>query len=102
MAIKFKNMKPLTDEEEAEIQRQIAADPDDAEATDEQLAQAKPFAEAFPNLAESIKRSRGRPKVDAPLQAITLRVAPGTLAKFKATGKDWRSKMSDVLEKAKV
>lgn len=51
---------PLTDEEEAEIQRQIAADPDDAEATDEQLAQAKPFAEAFPALAASIRRARGR------------------------------------------
>jgi len=50
-----KIIQPLTDAEEAEIQRQIAADPDDAEATDEQLAQAKPFAEALPELAAAIR-----------------------------------------------
>ena len=53
-------MKPkipdLTDEEEAEIQRQIAEDPDDFTPTDEELAQARPFAEVFPELMESIRR----------------------------------------------
>ena len=43
-----KLLAPLSDVDEAEIQRQIAADPDDAEATDAELAQAKPFAAAFP------------------------------------------------------
>ena len=46
---KGKSMKPkvppLTDEEEAEIQREIAEDPDNPEATDEELAQAVPFAD---------------------------------------------------------
>lgn len=99
---KFKHIKPLTDEEEAEIQQQIASDPDAPEATDEQLAQAKPFAEAFPDLAESIKRSRGRPKVDNPKEAVTLRLNPETLAKFRARGDDWRAAMAEVLDKAKV
>ncbi|MBB6469585.1 BrnA antitoxin family protein [Aminobacter carboxidus] len=94
--------KPLTDAEEAEIQRKIASDPDAPEATDEQLAQAKPFAEAFPELAASMKRARGRPKVEAPKAAVTLRVDPDTLARFKAAGKDWRSRMSEALDKAKV
>lgn len=49
---------PLTDDQEAEIQRQIAADPDNPEITDEQAAQGKPFAEVFPDLAASIKRER--------------------------------------------
>ena len=52
------SIPPLTDVEEAEIQRQIAADPDNPEITDEQAAQAKPFAEVFPDLAASIKRER--------------------------------------------
>jgi hypothetical protein len=38
---------PITDEEEAEIQRQIAENPDDAEATDEALAHPMTFAEAM-------------------------------------------------------
>lgn len=92
----------ITDEEEAEIQRQIASDPDAPEATDEELAHGKSFAEAFPEMAEAIRRGRGRPRIDAPKQAVTLRLAPDTLAKFQAAGDDWRSKMSEVLDKAKV
>jgi hypothetical protein len=50
-----------TDAHEAELQRRIAADPDDWESTDEDQARARPFAEAFPDWAESIRRSRSRP-----------------------------------------
>jgi uncharacterized protein (DUF4415 family) len=95
-------LRSLTDREEAEIQKQIAALPEDEDATDEQVAQAKPFAEAFPALMESIRRARGRPRVESPKQAVTLRLAPGTLDKFKSAGKDWRSLMAKVLDKAKV
>ncbi len=99
-------MKPkipdLTDEEEAEIQRQIAEDPDDFTPTDEELAQARPFAEVFPELMESIRRSRGRPRSPAPKEAVTLRLDPATLERFKAAGDDWRARMAEVLDKAKV
>lgn len=98
----MRKLRELTDEEEAQIQRQIANDPDAPEATDEELAQAKTFAEAFPEMAEAIRRGRGRPRVDAPKKAVTLRLAPDTLAKFQAAGEDWRSKMSEVLDNAKV
>lgn len=98
MSIKFKNVPPLTDEEEAEIQRQIASDPDAPEATDEQLAQAKPFKEAFPDLYESIQRSRGRPKSDDPKQAVTLRLPKSVLDRWQRDP-DWRTKMADVLTK---
>ena len=75
----------LTDEEEAEIQRMIAEDPDDYEATDEELAQARPFAEVFPDLAESIRRSRGRPPKPDAKQAVTLRLDPETVARARRT-----------------
>lgn len=93
--------QPLTDDEEAEIQRQIAADPDDYEASDAEIAQARPFAEAFPELMESIRRARGRPRAANPKQAVTLRLDPETVARFKARGPDWRARMSDVLRRAK-
>lgn len=92
-------VRQLSDEE---IRAQIAADPDDWESTDEELAQAVPFVEAFPELAESIRRSRGRPKLNDAKAAVTLRVKPGTIERFKATGKDWRAKMSSALDKAKL
>lgn len=100
MTVKFSSKRPLTDEEEAEIQRMIASDPDNPELTDEELAQMKPFKEALPELYESIQRARGRPRIDNPKQAITLRVDPDTVARFKAGGKDWRSRMARVLNSA--
>ncbi len=93
--------KPLTDEQEARIQAGIASDPDNPELTDEQLAMAKPFNELFPALADAIKRARGRPKVASPKEAVTLRLTPETIARFKAAGgTDWRDRMSKTLEKA--
>ena len=98
----MRKLRDLTDEEEAQIQRQIASDPDAPEATDEELAGARPFAEVFPEMAEAIRRGRGRPRIDAPKEAVTLRLDPDTLVKFKATGEDWRAKMSEILDRAKI
>jgi uncharacterized protein (DUF4415 family) len=98
---KFDKRRPLTDAEEAEIQAMIASDPDNPELTSEQIANERPFAEVFPALAESIKRSRGRPKVDDPKEAITLRLPSATIERFKAAGQgNWRSLMAEALEKA--
>ena len=69
--------------------------------TDEELASAKPFAEVFPELAASIKRSRGRPKVEKPRAAVTLRLDPDTVAAFEASGPDWRRRMAEIIERAK-
>lgn len=75
---------------------------DSPELTDEELAQARPFAEVFPDLAESIRRARGRPKVETPRQQISLRLDPDVIEKFKATGKGWQSRINDVLKAAKL
>jgi len=91
---------PLTDEEEARIQAQIAADPDAPEATDAELAQARPFAEAFPQFAESIRRVRGRPQVDHPKQQVSLRLDPDVIAVYKKSGKGWQGRVNEILRKA--
>ena len=57
--------------------------------------------EVLPDLYESIQRSRGRPKIEKPKEAVTLRVDPDTLARFKAGGKDWRTNMAKALDAAK-
>ena len=51
-----------TDEEEEEIQRQIAQDPDAPEWTDEDWARARPAMEVDPELVEWSRRTRGRQK----------------------------------------
>jgi len=93
-------IRPLTDKQEVEIQQMIASDPDAPEATDEQIAQAKPFAEFFPDLAASIKRARGRPKVENPKQQVSIRLSPDVLAKLKEQGHGWQSKVDDILRQA--
>lgn len=75
---------------------------DSPELTDEQLAQARPFAEMFPELVANMRRSVGRPRSDNAKQAVTLRLSPQTLEKFEALGPDWRARMAEVLEKAEV
>lgn len=75
---------------------------DNPEWTEQDFAAARPFAEVFPDLAESIRRSRGRPKVDSPRQQISLRLDPDVIEKFKATGKGWQSRINDVLKAAKL
>ena len=99
MGIKFKNIPPITDEEEARIQRQIASDPDAPEATDEQIAQARSFKDAFPDLHESIQRSRGRPKSDDPKMVVNLRLPKSVLDRWQRDP-DWRAKMAETIEKA--
>lgn len=100
MSRRFSAKRSLTAREEAEIQNRIATDPDNPEITDAQIAKRKSFAEAFPELAASIKRARGRPKLDNAKLAVTLRLDPATVARFQALGQDWRARMTKVLDHA--
>lgn len=72
---------------------------DNPTITKEQIKTAKPFKEAFPELAESIAKSRGRPKSDDPKDAVTLRLSRSVLERWKRDP-DWRAKMVEALERA--
>lgn len=86
---------------EDQIQRMIASDPDAPEATDEQLAQAKPFSEVFPALAEAMRKNAGgRPKVENPKIAVSLRLDQDVVARFKASGPGWQTRMNSALRDA--
>ena len=52
-----------TDEEEAAIQRGIAADPDNPELTDAQMAEMRPAAEVMPGTA--LRRTDQTPRASA-------------------------------------
>ena len=105
MNSKFKNLLPISDEEEVRIQRGIAEDADNPELTDEEMRQMRPFREVFPELAREIDKeiaARGRPPLAVTKTPVTLRLDPDVLAKFKATGKGWQSRINDALKQAKV
>jgi uncharacterized protein (DUF4415 family) len=103
LGTRFKHIPPLTDEEEAQIQRQIASDPDAPEATDEELAHPMTFAESLPEMAAALrKRLGGRPKLDRPKKAVHIRLDQDVIDKFKATGPGWQTRINDALKAAKV
>lgn len=97
---KFSAKRPLTDDEEAEVQRMIASDPENPELTDEQIAGLRPLAEVLPALAESVRRGPGRPKLDKALEPVTLRLDLAVVKRYRAQGANWRKRMARVLEKA--
>jgi uncharacterized protein (DUF4415 family) len=73
---------------------------DNPEWTEEDFKNAKPFTEVFPDLAESIRRSRGRPTLDNPKKQVTIRLDGDVLEKFRAGGPGWQSRINDILRKA--
>lgn len=71
--------------------------------TKEELASMRPFREVYPELAAKMEKdiaARGRPRVEVPKVAVTLRLDPDVLEKYKAGGKDWRATMAAQLRKA--
>lgn len=95
------DIRKVSDEEEARIQERIASDPDAPELTDEQIARARPFARAFPALAESMRRNPGgRPRADKPKVAVSLRLDQEVVAAFKAGGPGWQTRMNEVLRES--
>lgn len=104
MAIQDKTQKKFT--EGRGYTREDWEAVDSPELTEDELARMKPARDVLPpdffKAVEESRRARGRPRVEAPKEAVTLRLDPTLLTRFKATGKNWRAKMVEVLERAKV
>jgi uncharacterized protein (DUF4415 family)/uncharacterized DUF497 family protein len=92
-------VKSLSDAEEARIQAGIALDPDAPEATDAELAQARPFAEAFPALAATVGKG-GRPRLERPKRAVSIRLDQEVLDRFRAEGPGWQSRINAILRRS--
>jgi len=80
--MKRKLVRPTRAEETA-INAGIAADRDTYELTDAEFARLKPL--------------RGRPRSVAPKERITIRFSPDVLAKFRAAGRGWQTRMEAAL-----
>lgn len=64
-------------------------DDDIAEMMAEDFRRARPFLEAFPEFAESVKRLRGMPRLENQEEQVTLRLDPEEVAAFKEEGRGW-------------
>jgi len=75
-----------TPEEDAVINAGIAADPDTAELSEADIAGMRPL--------------RGRPRVERPKAALTMRVDADVLDAFKASGPGWQTRINALLRDA--
>ncbi len=71
---------------------------DNPETTDEEQAQARPMAEALPELVAAMRRKRGTPKV-ATKDLVSLRLDKDVLATLRASGSGWQSRANEMLRK---
>jgi uncharacterized protein (DUF4415 family) len=72
-----------TPEEDAAIQRGIDADPDTFVPSDEQFGQ--------------MKRRSGRPKLERPKVALTVRYDADIIERFRVTGEGWQTRINNAL-----
>jgi uncharacterized protein (DUF4415 family) len=68
------------------------------EWTEEMFSHARPFAEVFPEWAET--RRRGRPPLERPKQPVNLRLDADVLDAFRATGPGWQTRINEALRAA--
>ncbi len=80
----------------------IGPDPEiERPLTDDELAQMRPLKDVDPELAAALRRGVSAPKAVAEKTAVNLVLDPETVARFEATGPDWRRRMADILDRAK-
>jgi uncharacterized protein (DUF4415 family) len=95
---------PPTKEEDEQINRGIASDPEMPEWTDENFARARPAKDVLPSAfyQAAVKRHRGqRGPQKAPVKKmVTLRIDPDILAHYKARGAGWQARMNEALRRA--
>jgi uncharacterized protein (DUF4415 family) len=85
----------MTDEEDKAITEAARADPDAQPFDEKQLARMRPVSAA--DAADLKRRLRGRPRTETPKHLVSLRLDPDVVARFRATGPGWQSRINEVL-----
>jgi uncharacterized protein (DUF4415 family) len=89
-----------TDAEEAAIIAAAENDPDNPPLTEAQLAKFRPMAEVRPDLLRRLRGQRGPQKTKPVKVQVTLRLDPDVVARFRAKGEGWQSRINATLRKA--
>jgi uncharacterized protein (DUF4415 family) len=69
---------------------------DNPEWRAEDFKRAKPFS-ALPESLRNTLIRRGRPKKEAPKVAVSIRLSPDVLERFKSTGPGWQARLDAAL-----
>ncbi len=80
-----------TPEEEAAINRGIAADPDAASLSAQEMKALRPLPEVM------AERRMGRPPKEHRKEQVSVRYDADVIAAFRATGEGWQTRMNNAL-----
>lgn len=69
------------------------------ELTSADMARFKPAREVLP---ADLMKTLGRPVSSNPRQLVSIRLPADVLAKWKATGPGWQTRLSKIIERARV
>ena len=74
-------------------------DPEDVpEIRKEDFRTAVRLRDVMPDVVEAMKRGRGRPKAENPKARVSLRLQPGIIEAYRATGAGWQSRIERTLK----
>jgi uncharacterized protein (DUF4415 family) len=85
----------MIDEEDNSITEAALADPDARPLDEARLTRMRPASAA--DAADIKRRLRGRPRVESPKHLVSLRLDLDVVARFRATGPGWQSRINEVL-----
>ncbi len=74
----------------------VAAVMDNPELTKADMAEMRPFAEAFPELAAKLRKARG-PQNEPTKISTTIRLSQDVIGFFKSGGSGWQSRIDEAL-----
>ena len=80
-------------------ERPIIFDDENPEWTAEDFAKARPISE-FPELAAAFPKAKGGRPRGSGKEQVSLRIDKDVLAKFRAGGEGWQTRINEALRKA--
>lgn len=90
----------ISDEEDAQLTRAAAADPDNPIIDERMFARMRPAAEVAPEIVRRARGQRGPQKSKPVKTLISLRLDPDVVRHFRGGGRGWQSRINQALRKA--
>jgi uncharacterized protein (DUF4415 family) len=95
-----RSLAQMSDEEDAELTRAAAADPDNPIIDERMFTRMRPAAEVAPEIVRRARGQRGPQKSKPVKKLISLRLDPDVVQHFRRGGRGWQSRINQALRKA--
>jgi uncharacterized protein (DUF4415 family) len=91
-----RTLAAISDEDDTEIRKAAAADPDNPPLDDRSFVAARPAADVAPDL---VSGTRGRQRRSRLKTLVSLRLDREVVEHFQKKGSDWQAQINDALRK---